>query len=88
MSDAQDIITTLIRESGMTKAEIASKLGVAPATINKRLSSENMGAGNWLGLLTACGYSLEIKNVSGEAVWFYPGTEEQQADQALRGLTL
>lgn len=87
MSDAQDIITTLIRESGMTKAEIASKLGVAPATINKRLSSSNMGAGNWLEMLAACGYSLEIKR-AGEAVWFYPGTEEQQADQALRGLTL
>lgn len=87
MSDARDIIITLIRESGMTKAEIASKLGVAPATINKRLSSSNMGAGNWLEMLSACGYSLEIKR-AGEAVWFYPGTEEQQADQALRGLTL
>lgn len=87
MSDAQDIIATLIRESGMTKAEIASKLGVAPATINKRLSSENMGAGNWLKMLSACGYSVEIKR-AGEAVWFYPGTEEQRADQALRGLTL
>lgn len=87
MSDARDIIATLIRESGMTKAEIASKLGVAPATINKRLSSENMGAGNWLEMLNACGYSVEIKR-AGEAVWFYPGTEEQQADQALRGLTL
>ena len=87
MSDAQDIITTLIRESGMAKAEIASKLGVAPATINKRLSSENMGAGNWLEMLNACGYSVEIKRAD-EAVWFYPGTEEQQADQALRGLTL
>lgn len=61
MSDVTNITNELIKQSGLTKVEFASRLGISPQALHSRLKQTNIGASILTEMLNELGYDLVLK---------------------------
>ena len=66
------IVRKAMADNNLTQMALATKLGLkTQAVVSSRLRSEGMRVDNFIEMLNACGYTIEIKNPAGEVEYSF-----------------
>lgn len=76
------IVRKAMADNNLTQMALATKLGLkTQAVVSSRLRSEGMRVDNFVEMLNACGYTIEIKNPTGEVEYsFKPEVSSDEKD--------
>ena len=76
------IVRKAMADNNLTQMALATKLGLkTQAVVSSRLRSEGMRVDNFVEMLNACGYTVEIKNPTGEVEYsFKPEVSSDEKD--------
>lgn len=76
------IVRKAMADNNLTQMALATKLGLkTQAVVSSRLRSEGMRVDNFVEMLNACGYTIEIKNPTGEVEYsFRPEVSSDEKD--------
>ena len=76
------IVRKAMADNNLTQMALATKLGLkTQAVVSSRLRSEGMRVDNFVEMLNACGYTIEIKNQTGEVEYsFKPEVSSDEKD--------
>ena len=56
----QRIIADILREEGMTQAEVAKKIGITKQALSQMINGKDMKVSTMISILTVLGYNFKI----------------------------
>lgn len=76
-----EIIRTAMKKANITQLVMGERLGITQTSVNNRLSRQDMRLDTFIEMLNICGYTIEIKNPSGEVEYsFKPEVSSDEKD--------